>query len=407
MKKALVVAIGFNRPKSLQRLLKSLERVEPAEICADLIVSLDGGGPDECLTIADNMQWHHGATNVVRHTTNLGLVAHVEWCTDLVRDYDGIIILEDDLSVSPWMLHYCNEAMKFYIDDPLVAQISLYGPSYNEFQRLPLGLASRAEDTFLARAPASWGQLYFRSAWQAYRRWSSEGRQGVENSRAPSQIKTWKHSWKRPFFEYVSACEKTIVYPIVSLSTNHTEPGTNMLANTKVHEVDLECVQRSYCFTPTKAAHYNEWFEPEPSNFPDACFDGIENLSIDLSGIIPMEELAGDWLLSLRPCRKPVKRFSALLKPLELNVRWQVQADEQDDWAISLGRKEDFETDPVGIQFHLAYEHLGLESYQRGCHDGNREARQSTRFKIGDFLLAPTRWKLPGLNRSRNKSGAT
>ena len=58
---------------------------------------------------------HTGIKKIIKHSKNLGLRAHVITCGDLVNIYDNIIVLEDDLFVSPYFYKYANDALNFII----------------------------------------------------------------------------------------------------------------------------------------------------------------------------------------------------------------------------------------------------------------------------------------------------
>ena len=98
MKSFALIIATFNRPKSLKRLLQSLQNSKyPERDDINLIVSCDYSGSDESIKIAEDFNWDYGHKKVITHSENLGLRNHMLFCGDLCKDYDGIVMLEDDL----------------------------------------------------------------------------------------------------------------------------------------------------------------------------------------------------------------------------------------------------------------------------------------------------------------------
>ena len=98
-----IVVVAYNRPDSLNRLLDSLTKVNYEGHNVPLIISIDYSGKDDVYLAAEAFEWKFGEKKIIRHPENLGLKKHVLSCGDLVKDYDAVIILEDDLLVSPGM----------------------------------------------------------------------------------------------------------------------------------------------------------------------------------------------------------------------------------------------------------------------------------------------------------------
>jgi hypothetical protein len=133
MTPAIVVA-AYDRPNSLRRLLSSLANLEcnglPRNI--PLVISLDGGHPGDVYQIAHDFHWAHGEKIIQAHSAHLGLKDHIVSCGDLTANFDSIILLEDDLFVSPYFYQYAKEAEEFYANDSSIAGIALYSQYVNE-----------------------------------------------------------------------------------------------------------------------------------------------------------------------------------------------------------------------------------------------------------------------------------
>ena len=82
-----VVIPAFNRPKSLLRLLRSLDKGDyPLNHSIELIISIDGGGDHEVLRIAKEFNWNFGTKTIIEHDENLGLKNHIISCGDLAKN---------------------------------------------------------------------------------------------------------------------------------------------------------------------------------------------------------------------------------------------------------------------------------------------------------------------------------
>ena len=65
---------------------------------------------------------------------NKGLAKSIiEGVTEQVNKYDRIIVMEDDLVSSPYMLNFMNEALDFYQNEDRVMQISAYSYPSSKF----------------------------------------------------------------------------------------------------------------------------------------------------------------------------------------------------------------------------------------------------------------------------------
>ena len=98
------VVVAHARPLALRRLLASLEAAQRlANATCPVVVSIDGTNAE---VIAEARSFKARApaqlqVNIVVHEQGLGLRKHVLWCGDLTKEFGPILVLEDDLVVSP------------------------------------------------------------------------------------------------------------------------------------------------------------------------------------------------------------------------------------------------------------------------------------------------------------------
>jgi hypothetical protein len=99
------------------------------------------------------------SVQLVEREKNLGLAASiVDGVGRLCRERGRVIVLEDDLELSPYFLRYMNDALSLYAAEPKVA--SIHGYVYPVQGDLP--------DTFFMRGADCWGWATWGRAWQAY-----------------------------------------------------------------------------------------------------------------------------------------------------------------------------------------------------------------------------------------------
>lgn len=90
---------------------------------------------------------------------NFGLARSIiEGVTEVLNEYERIIVLEDDMETSPYFLTYMNEALSKYADDNRVACV--HGYLYPVKEILP--------ETFFLRGADCWGWATWRRGWEHF-----------------------------------------------------------------------------------------------------------------------------------------------------------------------------------------------------------------------------------------------
>ena len=113
--KPAIVVVAFNRPHSLRRLLRSVRQADFSGYSdVPLVISIDKGDNQEVLEVAASYVWEHGPKEVIAHDRRLGLRNHIVACGDLSLAYEAVIILEDDLFVSPAFYDFSVQALQYY-----------------------------------------------------------------------------------------------------------------------------------------------------------------------------------------------------------------------------------------------------------------------------------------------------
>lgn len=142
---------------AVESLLKNKEAAE-----SDLFIFSDGPKTEEKRkAVEENRKYIHTITgfksvHIVEHEKNWGLAnSLIAGITEIVNKYGRVIVVEDDLILSPYFLQFMNEALEKYKDEDRVASISAFlNP-----------IDCEAPDTFFLRYFACWGWATWKRGW--------------------------------------------------------------------------------------------------------------------------------------------------------------------------------------------------------------------------------------------------
>jgi hypothetical protein len=164
MTPAPIALFAYNRPVHTRQTIESLRRNALAGE-SELIIFSDGPrpGPDrqKVESVRDYLRTVTGfkKINIVEREKNAGLAQSIiSGVTEVVNRYGRIIVLEDDMLVSPFFLEYMNEALEFYEDEERV--ISIHAYLYPLQAQLP--------ETFFLRGADCWGWATWKRGWALF-----------------------------------------------------------------------------------------------------------------------------------------------------------------------------------------------------------------------------------------------
>ena len=96
---------------------------------------------------------------IIHRENNLGLAnSIIGGVTEILQQYDCVIVLEDDMVISPYFLTYMNESLEMYSNDDRV--ISIHGYIYPVKSKLP--------ETFFLRGADCWGWATWQRGWECF-----------------------------------------------------------------------------------------------------------------------------------------------------------------------------------------------------------------------------------------------
>jgi hypothetical protein len=159
-----ITLFAYNRPIHTKKTVASLFECKEAA-SFDLIVFCDGPKDDSSQIQVDavhtflNSITGFKSVKIIKSQVNKGLAGSIiSGVTKVLNDYESIIVLEDDMIVSPHFLSYMNDGLKKYQNDDRV--ISIHGYVYPVADELP--------ETFFLKGADCWGWATWRRGWELF-----------------------------------------------------------------------------------------------------------------------------------------------------------------------------------------------------------------------------------------------
>jgi hypothetical protein len=229
--------------------------------------------------------------HIVEHENNQGLSnSLIAGITGVVNQYGRVIVVEDDLIVSPYFLQYMNEALEKYRDDDRVASISAFlNP-----------IDCEAPDTFFLRYFACWGWATWKRGWNLFNpdarsllrqmRWKKKSFNINNSSNFYGMLYCQKvglvDSWAVRFYASSFLANKLVLFPGRSLAiqTGIDGSGTHsgkenskyanmILSGTRIPILDIPVEENKHMFEAFSRFYhqgqsYNmRWFYDEVKSF--------------------------------------------------------------------------------------------------------------------------------------------
>jgi hypothetical protein len=326
-----IIAVGYSRPRCLSRLLTSLLLAEYDGQEVVLIISIDKSGNDEVERVAAEFVWPFGEKRVVLQPQRLGLRKHILQCGGYTSQFESIIVLEDDLYVSPLFHRFARQALATYADDDRIAGISLYSHLWNVNCSRPFVPEEDGTDAYFLQFAQSWGQVWNQRMWNGFLSWyDTNALGGCRGDDIPDRVKAWpESSWLKYHIAYVIRCNKHFVYPRVSLTTNCGEVGQHAARVSAGFQVPLLLGgKRDFVFPRFRegAVAYDAYWERQGLgrhlHIPD------NEICVDLYGTKANRAGQRYWLTMERRPHRVLASYGLGMRPHEVGVRLGMPGDD-------------------------------------------------------------------------------
>ncbi len=322
--KIAIVVVGYNRLKSISRLLKSINEANYGQNDVPLVISIDASGCEELYNYVRDYNWPYGEKYVNIQEERLGLKNHIYQCGDLTKFFKAIILLEDDLYVSPYFYDYVVKTVEKYGEDDRISEISLYKNEGNGYVGLPFQPLQNGYDVYLKQDVSTWGECWTEKMWNQFVEWrDTHTEEDIQRINMPTLIKTWERAWSKYYNAYVVDTGKYNIFPYIPVTTNFSDAGehggdnnrlvqVHMLWGDKVYNLgDVDNLVKYDIFSNNVSLY--DWLKLSKD---DVCLSTYGNASCTKNE---------RYILS--PMRLPykiTKSYGGSLKPIELNVKQDI-----------------------------------------------------------------------------------
>lgn len=242
---ATIALFAYNRPQHLQRCLASL-RGNPESSETVLRIFLDGSrgdaDDDRVRRVRDIAHTLTGFRDVkiVERESNWGLSGNIiDGVNQVLADQKSVIVVEDDLCVSPGFLRYMNQALAAYSAYPEVFSVSAYNYPRRRI-RIP---GSYSYDAFFITRHMCWGWGTWRDRWikadwrvtdydslKGSESWRRSFREvgvdlpGMLDEQMRGDVDSWAIRWTHAHFIHHAVC----LVPVDSLVNNLGTDGSGV-----------------------------------------------------------------------------------------------------------------------------------------------------------------------------------
>lgn len=330
-----IVIIAYNREQALKRLLHSIERADYPDGDVTLVISVDRSSDhsgDLVRKAAEDFDWKYGEKKLVFREENLGLKRHVLSCGDFSKEYEAVIMLEDDLYVSPAYYFYAMQALEYTKDNDRIGGISLYNHLLNVHAREPFLAIHEPCDNWYFQFASSWGQAFTKAQWDGFKSWLAvHDNTDLADTDLPRNVSGWSdRSWLKYYIKYLIDTDRFFLYPTISYTTNFGDEGTHAKETVNDLQVPLSSPRKTFTFESLEESRsvYDAFFENRKLK-PHVAAEiselmkkqvGPEQVAIDLYGYRGMDVHA-DYLLSSKAlpylC---LKTYGRMLRPHDENI---------------------------------------------------------------------------------------
>ncbi len=257
-----IALFTFNRPEHTRQTLESLAQ-NPEFESSLLFIYCDGArheGDADSVDATRKLvrEWPHSNKTLIERERNWGLANSViAGVTNLCERFGRVIVVEDDLVVSPAFLNYLNSALKRYAEEPQVMQISgyMFPTSYGGLGR-----------SILLPITSTWGWATWNRAWKEF---VAPGCENIDFLKDPrkretfnlhgaypytrrlkQQLKGRSDSWGIRWYLSVFNCGGLVVYPNGSLVQNigHDGSGTHCKVELKSEMITESPIPDAFSF---------------------------------------------------------------------------------------------------------------------------------------------------------------
>lgn len=324
--KVAVVVAGYNRLKPIQRLFSSLLRADYGGKDVPLVISIDCSNDEVLYDYVRNVDWPYGNKYLRIQEKRLGLKDHILQCGDLTQFFRALILLEDDIFVGEYFYDYTLQALEKYESETHIGGISLYNHEIGA-NAIPISYFNDGSDSFLRQSVASWGECFTKSQWYSFKEWYGNFCDSkFEYIDMPEEAKMWTASWTKYYTAYLVETNRYFVFPYISHTTCFSDAGEHFNQMLLIGQTNLMSGSRSYYFKDYHdMVRYDVYWVNE--DIYKWLKISLDDVCVDLYRINRKRPNRKFLLTTLKMPYKTVRSFGLYLRPIELNVKYEIEGD--------------------------------------------------------------------------------
>jgi len=352
--KIAIIVVGYNRIKSIKRLLGSLVKANYSTKDIPLVISIDCSGVEELYKYVRDFEWPYGEKYLNIQNVRLGLKNHIFQCGDLTKHFKAVILLEDDLYVSPYFYNYVVATVDKYGNDNKIAGIALYKNEINGYIGLPFHPINNGADVFALQETCTWGQCWTAEMWNNFRSWLKDNEDAYMQVDMWDTIKNWSKAWSKYYNAYIVSTNRYFIFPYISLTTNFSDAGVHGKTNNTIVQVNLLNGEKKYelpnfCSLIKYDIYFNnkELYKYVGLNEDELC--------VDLYGTNINYSRKRYLLTPLQLPYKSIHDYALNLRPHDLNIMLNISGNEIHlyDTLCPTGNKREFKIPIKCLNYHF------------------------------------------------------
>lgn len=191
-----IVVFTYCRAKNTRETIESL-LVNQEAGSSDIIIFSDAAKNEKAIkAVSETRDYIHSVSGfksirIVEREQNYGLAKNIiQGVTEIINQYGKAIILEDDMTVSPFFLKYMNDGLERYKDNKEVASIHGYMYPSSSVLSLP--------ETFFIKGADCWGWATWKRAWDVF---SPDAKFLYDEIKKRGLVKKFEFDYSYPYYK--------------------------------------------------------------------------------------------------------------------------------------------------------------------------------------------------------------
>lgn len=239
----------------------------------------------------------------------------------------NLILLEDDLYLSPYAFSYAQEMVNLTDFTQNIFGISLYYQHKNEWNSFALNLSNKTK-LFKIQLPSSLGSVLHKSQWAAFLDTLDTDLSytlNIDKNKLPKQVNGWNDSssWKKELVKHCLQKNLYYVYPKTSYCLHLGENGTHVKGQPNAKRNSNFCnYELNYVLSDiSDGEQLDLFFEHLPDHFSSVISPEVaQNVTIDLYGEKDIKTLK-KYVLTSKKSKNSILSFGLNMSNLALNIQ--------------------------------------------------------------------------------------